>query len=294
MIKQSITITLFVSLIILIVLSSFYTKKPKQNLLWEITSPHTSEKSYLFGTIHIIEKEFFHFPELIKEKINNSSKIIFEIPYPNISNTRDLMLLPNNGTIFSFFSEEEKMKIINWSEQNLKMNENEFLNNYGNYKLFVLYQTISQLAFLDKTVSYEQEIYKITKGTTKKIEGLETIEEQIDILDKIPLEIQKKQILTAIDSLIVNQNLMQEMQLAYKSQDLKKIYNWIQKESENNHISLDEFLFKRNKKWLSKIVLNINTNSTFIAVGAGHLAGEEGLINLLKKQGFKLKSIYIK
>jgi hypothetical protein len=84
------------------------------------------------------------------------------------------------------------------------------------------------------------------------------------------------------------------MQLAYKSQDLKKIYNWIQKESENNHISINEFLVKRNKKWLPKIVSNINTNSTFIAVGAGHLAGDEGLINLLKKQGFKLKSIYIK
>ncbi|MFN5444537.1 MAG: TraB/GumN family protein, partial [Crocinitomicaceae bacterium] len=77
-------------------------------------------------------------------------------------------------------------------------------------------------------------------------------------------------------------------------QDLQKIEHWIYIESKRSDFSIDDFIFKRNKKWLTKIVSKINTNSTFIAVGAGHLSGEEGLINLLKKEGFKLKSIYIK
>jgi uncharacterized protein YbaP (TraB family) len=92
----------------------------------------------------------------------------------------------------------------------------------------------------------------------------------------------------------MNQKILREMQLAYKQQDLQKIEHWIDIESKRSDFSIDDFIFKRNKKWLTKIVSKINTNSTFIAVGAGHLSGEEGLINLLKKEGFKLKSIYIK
>ena len=292
MIKQSIILSII--LLILIVLAFSFKKKPKQNLLWEISSPLTKEKSYLFGTIHLIEKEFFQFPDFLKDKINQSTNIIFETPYPNSTNIRSLMLIPNNENIFSYLNENEKNKILIWSAENLKMDENEFLENYGNFKPFVLFQTITQLPFLDKSVSYEQEIYKIVKNSSKKIEGLETVEEQIELLDKIPLEIQKRQLFFAIDSTIMNQKILREMQLAYKQQDLQKIEHWIDIESKRSDFSIDDFIFKRNKKWLTKIVSKINTNSTFIAVGAGHLSGEEGLINLLKKEGFKLKSIYIK
>ena len=293
MYKQPIILIGFFLLIILVVMS-FKKNKPKENLLWEITSPHTKCKSYLFGTIHLIEKEFFILPKSLIKKIKNSSTIIFETPYPSNSNVRNLLFLPEGINLLSFFSENEKKKIINWSEINLKLNESEFLENYGKYKLFILNQTITQLPYLDNSISYEQEIYKTIKSSVKKIEGLETIEEQIKLLDEIPIENQKKQILCAIDSLIINQKILREMQLAYKNQDLQSIQKWIEKESINTELPIDIFLEKRNIKWLPKIIDEINNKGTFIAVGAGHLPGEKGLINLLRKKGFKLKSIYIK
>lgn len=292
MIKQSIIPTSI--LLILIVLSFSLKKRPKQNLLWEITSPETKEKSYLFGTIHLIEKEFFQFPDFLKEKINSSTFIVFETPYPITSNLKDLLTLPEDRNLLEHFSQKEKVKILNWSLKNLKMDEKEFIENYGKFKPFVLFQTITQLPYLDNSVSYEQEIYKNLKLSSKKIEGLETIEEQIELLDKIPEETQKTQIITAIDSANQNQKILLEIQKAYKAQDLQKIEMLINIESKNNLYPTDVFFNKRNKKWIPKIISKINSKSTFIAVGAGHLPGEEGLINLLRKQGFKLKSIYIK
>ena len=175
MIKQSIIPTSI--LLILIVLSFSFKKRPKQNLLWEITSPETKEKSYLFGTIHLIEKEFFQFPDFLKEKINSSTFIVFETPYPITSNLKDLLTLPEDRNLLEYFPQNEKEKILNWSLKNLKMNQKEFLENYGKFKLFVLFQIITQLPYLDNSVSYEQEIYKNLKLSSKKIEGLETIEE---------------------------------------------------------------------------------------------------------------------
>ena len=84
------------------------------------------------------------------------------------------------------------------------------------------------------------------------------------------------------------------MQIAYKNQDLQSIQKWIEKESINTELPIDIFIEKRNIKWLPKIIDEINNKGTFITVGAGHLPGEKGLINLLRKKGFKLKSIYIK
>jgi len=292
MIKQS--ITLIFILLILIVLSFSSKKKPKQNLLWEITSPQIKEKSYLFGTIHLIEKEFFQFPDFLKEKINSSTNILFETPYPISSNIKELITLQEYENLLDYFSENEKDKILKWSLSNLKLDEKEFVMNFGKFKPFVLFQTIIQLPFLDKSVSYEQEIYKHIKLTSKNIEGLETIEEQIEVLDKLPIEIQKKQIITAIDSASQNQKILLEIQKAYKFQDLKIIHKYIVNESNFNSYNSDVFLAERNKKWLPKIISKLNSKSTFIAVGAGHLLGDEGLINLLRKQGFKLKSIYIK
>lgn len=289
--KQPILHLLFFSLVLLVVFAFNKKKKPKETLLWEITSPNTKEKSYLFGTIHLIEKEFFKFPESLKEKIQSSKKIIFELPYPNNTSVRDLLIFPGKN-ILNDFSENEKIKILNWFKQHLKIAENDFLSNYSEFKPFVLAQTIIQFQFLDNSISYEQEIYKVVKSKSIQIEGLESINDQLKVLDSIPYQTQLKNIITAIDSFDIYGNTLKEIQLAYKNQDLKKIYQWMLKDASLSSYPLTSVLDERNKKWISSIEKNINQSSTFIAVGAGHLAGENGLIELLKRKGYKLKSIY--
>jgi hypothetical protein len=53
----------------------------------------------------------------------------------------------------------------------------------------------------------------------------------------------------------------------------------------------DIFLTNRNKNWIPKIEEMIRSKKTFIAIGAGHLPGEEGVIDLLRKKGFIVKPI---
>lgn len=292
--KQPILLVGFILLFLLVAFAFSKTKKPKENLLWEITSPKTKQKSYLFGTIHLIEKEFFKFPQSLKEKIKNASTILFETPYPTNTDLKKLITLPQNQQCLDMFDVEEKNKIYTWALKYLKLTPEEFESNYTNFKPFVLAQTITQQAFLDNTISYEQEIYKIIKSSGIQIQGLETMEDQIKLLEEIPEDIQKKQILTAIDSFDVNRQLLKEMQLAYKRQDLNSIYDWIIKESSITNYSINKFLEERNEKWLPFIKNNVDNSSCFIAVGAGHLPGKKGLIQLLKNQGYKIKSIYIK
>jgi uncharacterized protein YbaP (TraB family) len=294
MAKQPIILVGIVLLTLLVVYAFSKKKRPKENLLWEITSAKTKKKSYLFGTIHLIEKEFFKLPEELKNKILSSEQVLFEIPYPNNIDLKKWMLLPENENLFSQFTEVEKSKIFSWAQSHLKMNPDEFQENYKQFKPFVLAQTITQASFLDNTVSYEQEIFKIIKNQNIKIVGLESVEEQLNILNQQPIEKQKNYILQAIDSFEVNTKTLKEIQLAYKSQDLQKIAEWINKEKSTFDFLTSDLLDNRNIKWLAKIIENVDNSSSFIAVGAGHLSGENGLIQLLKNKGYKVKSIYLK
>jgi uncharacterized protein YbaP (TraB family) len=55
----------------------------------------------------------------------------------------------------------------------------------------------------------------------------------------------------------------------------------------------DEFLSKRNQNWVPKIKESISSKKCFIAVGAGHLGGPNGLIRLLQKEGYTLTPVQL-
>ncbi len=82
-----------------------------------------------------------------------------------------------------------------------------------------------------------------------------------------------------------------ELITCYLSQDLDSLYQLITDGEDvisNHQVS---FLDDRNKDWIPKIIDMIVSKSTFIAVGAGHLGGPNGVIRLLEKEGFTLTPI---
>jgi uncharacterized protein len=78
----------------------------------------------------------------------------------------------------------------------------------------------------------------------------------------------------------------------YKEQDVEKLLKDIN-ESSNSGFNLNtkDFLDDRNKDWIGKIAAYSKEKSTFYGVGAGHLGGENGILNLLKLAGYKIKAI---
>ena len=83
-----------------------------------------------------------------------------------------------------------------------------------------------------------------------------------------------------------------QMVKAYNEEDIKTLYNIIKSESTDIESFQYNFIEKRNQNWISVIEKTINTEPTFIAVGAGHLYGEKGVINLLKKQGYDVNPVF--
>ena len=270
-------------------------RNSKNTLLWEIKDPNSKYTSYIYGTIHLIEKEYFHFPKQLQKIILKSDKVVLELPgVPTSEQLKPLIYLENGKDLLSYFSDDQKKQLLNWVEQNLHLNEEEFTESYGKFKPFVVAQTITQFAFLDKTVSYEREIINILKNKNIPLKGLETIENQIDLFNNLPMENQINMIIQAIESTVKNQSLLAQMQRAYKDQDLDHIHQLLQEESTLTATDFNHFVTARNTQWIKPLKQYFSQGKTFVAVGAGHLAGENGILNLLRKEGYKTKPIYLK
>ena len=262
------------------------------SLLWKIESP-TSKTSYLFGTMHIIEKEYFIFPKSLEKLVSKSDKVIMELPgIPSPKEALPLITI-KQGSFFDFFSKEQTDSILQWANSELKMNEQLFRSVFYKMKPFVVVQTAVQLQFQGKTESYEKSFY--TLSNDKKIEtiGLETVQQQMSFFDDLTKEEQAEMVMESIRSSEKSIESINKMQKIYYRQNVDSLYLVIHEEGGVLSKKQTQLLDDRNKNWIHKIKNNISTKNCFIAVGAGHLGGTNGLIRLLQKEGYTLTPIQL-
>ena len=137
----------------------------------------------------------------------------------------------------------------------------------------------------------EEELMKLAKADRKPINGFETMAFQAAVFDSIPYEEQAKELLRTIDSIKSYKEYFGQMLAAYKTQSLSAIEDMFSKTEFGVQDNKDILLYNRNKDWIIKLKKILPGTAVFIAVGAGHLVGESGLIALLRKEGYTLTAL---
>jgi uncharacterized protein YbaP (TraB family) len=145
----------------------------------------------------------------------------------------------------------------------------------------------------ETTAMMEQVIMQEAKQNNKKVKGLETMAYQAGVLDSIPYKLQAEQLVSYIDEVVRNKDKtgnteLDEMMKAYKSQDLEKLEALMMKTDMGVGNFTEVLLYNRNRNWVVKLKELMPQKSLLVAVGAGHLPGEKGVINLLRKAGYTI------
>jgi hypothetical protein len=259
-------------------------------LLWKATHPNKTGEIYLFGTMHLIEKDYFYFPKKLQKLIEGSDLVVMEIAgVPQPMEMLQLVTL-EEGSLFDFFSAAQRDSILDWAERDFLMDSTIFCSTFGKMKPFVVAQMAIEMEFTGSTESYEMHIEKIAKDNGIPIKGLETAAEQMGYFDAIPLEEQRTMVMESIrgNSSSVSLKAMEEV---YQGQDLDSLYMLI-RESGGSWAALeDELLNNRNYNWLNQMPGFFTGEKVIIAVGAGHLGGPEGLIRLMEENGYRLSPV---
>ncbi len=254
------------------------------SLLWKISGNGLAKDSYLFGTMHTKDKTVFNFSENFNNAFNKAEIFAMEIALSNEMYTGifSMMMADENYNIHNYLSDAEYAKLDSW----LKKEYGFKLKMFEKIKPIFLYVMTNKASvgmhnepFLDEYLAKEAE----AKG--KEVVGLETIEEQVAALDNISLEEQFEMILQSINHQKKERKEYQKLLKTYVKQDLDKMLKTIQ-ESSISKVSYQKLIDDRNATMAQRILPLLKEKSTFVAVGAGHLPGDKGIINILRKNGY--------
>jgi uncharacterized protein len=263
------------------------------SLLWEISGNGLEQPSYLFGTIHIIGKDDYFWTDVMEEKFQTTKTLVLEIDMKNptlmaFSMLKD-MRMKDGMTLRKLLTEEEYARVEAHFTQKMGMS----LGMFNNVKpIFTSMMLAENGTTSGGTVSYEMQLIDKAKAKKMKTGGLETASYQISMFDSIPYEDQAKMLLDAVEGKgDSGEEMFDEMVSRYKAQDLEGLYKLIAGSEDLGEFE-DMLLITRNKNWIPKIAEYAAKQPTFIAVGAGHLPGKQGVIRLLQAAGYTLKPIH--
>jgi len=271
-------------------MQSIAQRDKTNTLLWEISGNGLQQPSYLFGTIHMICKEDFLISEIVKQKFNSSKRVYLELDMddPQLQVTlMQQMQLPSKETLKNKLGESNFKKLDSFLQKEMSMN----LVMFDKFKPMMVMGLLAQrLLPCASMESYEMNFVKMASEQKKELLGLEKVEDQLGVFDAIPDSLEIRSIMNMVNDFESHKKEFSRMSSIYKTQDLDALYQ-LMAESPEMMGSQELLLDRRNRNWIPVMESVMKNSTTFFAVGAGHLAGSQGVLELLRKQGYKVKGI---
>jgi uncharacterized protein YbaP (TraB family) len=259
-----------------------------KSLLYEVKKDGF-QTTYLYGTIHLIPDSLFLFTKKLKKIISQSDEMIFEIT--DFSDNESLTkMLKSESNSFDIFSKVQQDSVLNWGAQLIDSDTASFRRIFEYLKPINLLQLPTMKALQEHAVSVDLALMKFAdeKGIVKS--ELETVAFQLELLNDLPDSVLAEMILSAMRQSKDSDQLQAKLLHLYQIQDIEGLANLLN-ESDETSAFLDDLIGKRNNKWLPKIIEKSKNKSCFVAVGAGHLGGKDGLISLFQQAGFIVSPI---
>lgn len=263
-------------------------------LLWKISGNGLEKASYLFGTIHMLCEDDAVLSANLKKAIKNAEDVYLEVDMDNIIEMFGVMgqmKMTGDTTLQDLLTKEEYEKVKDYFESKQSMIPFAMLETF---KPILAASTLEQGDLpCESTSSMEQVIMAEAKQQDKNIKGLETMSYQAGMLDSIPYKLQAQQLVNYINNVGKEDDGKEtkEMLKAYNEQDLNKLEEMIKKSDAGISSFTDLLLYNRNRNWVKKLKNLMAEKPLVVAVGAGHLPGDQGVISLLRKAGYTVEPV---
>ena len=256
-----------------------------QSLLWEISGNELEESSYLFGTVHLSDQRVFNFNDSVFAKIDECDAFTMEIEATpeNMKEIGNSIFLEDGKTIDQMLSTEDYASLKIFFKEKLDLN-------LDGLKIFtpmsIISMATSKLVKSDMNTFVDNFLYQYAQSKNKKTFSVEPLQLQIDLMKNVPADY----LLDVANEWDTYQGITDNLIAAYAKEDMEALINIMFSDSGFKKME-DDFIWNRNKTMVDSIDLFVNRQSTFIAIGTGHLPLEGGVIDLLRKKGYDVKPI---
>lgn len=291
---------ILISILMLVIsLSSFLFAADSQNdedvCIWKIETD--SNTVYLMGSIHFLNESDYPLDERFDQCFQDVENVVFELHYDSTQTPAF-----QQYTILKAFCPEGKTFQSMVSDSTYDITRKAFLE-FGTplaqlqqfepwfLAITMLSLKLQSLGF-NPELGVDQHFFKKSKETGKPILAFETPEHQMDLLESLGGNDQESFLLKTIDELDEMEDSFLDLVDAWKAGDLDELNELLNKGFEDYPALKQSLLIQRNLNWMDEIESFTECNKDYlIIVGAGHLAGDEGLINLLTEKGYSIEQI---
>ncbi|GAB3178505.1 TraB/GumN family protein [Telluribacter humicola] len=262
----------------------------ESSLLWEISGKALTKPSYLYGTIHLICPTDFSLSDGLKERLQKAEQLALELDMDDpgmMMSMAQLMLMQDNKQLSTLLPKDDYTRLNQFFRDSVGMN----IAPFERAKPFVLMSLLFNRVLDCQPQSYEMTLVGLAKKQQIEVVGLETVAEQMAVFDTIPYQDQARMLVQMIDNLPKARTEFTQMVSLYKKQDVAALHK-MTLESDFDMQGQEEVLLNgRNRRWIPLMAAMMTQKPTFFAVGAAHLGGDEGVIALLRKQGYKVTPV---
>jgi len=297
--KQTIKLSVIVSLVVVFLFAVFAQdplSQSKKSFLWKVQSK--TNTVYVLGSIHYLKKETYPLDEKIEKAFDQSNILGVEANVDNVSKT-DVQKLVESA----FYSGDETLEkhLSPEAYELVKKQLTELgasLEAANKYRPWFLALSLASIEIvkLGFDPNYGIDRYFLSKATEKKkIVELESLEYQINLFSAFSEKDQELFLLYTLKDIKVLEQELDKLIKAWTAGDEKGIELIMTKSIKEDKKLVpvyEKLVVERNRKMVSKIEEYLKEKETFfVIVGAGHLVGNQGIIELLKGKGFLLEQL---
>jgi hypothetical protein len=294
--KRRLLIVFILFLLALSVQAQNVISRDSKSFLWKVQSK--TNTIYLLGSIHFLKKELYPLHKSIEDAFDQSSIVAVEA---NVNDTRQIDLqqlvakaiYPGDDTLARHVS-KDTLELIEKRAEGLGI-PLQLIMKQKPWFVGLMFSSV-ELLKLGFNPNHGIDKYFLSKATgKKKIVELETLDYQINLFSNLSDQEQEQfllMVLSDINTQSKELNLLLEAWISGDTRGVEKIMT--QSVTEDSRLApiYEVLIYDRNKSMASKIEDFLKTEETyFVIVGAGHLVGEKGIVEILKTKGYSVEQM---
>lgn len=262
-----------------------------RNPLWLVEGKHNSV--YLLGSVHVLRASDYPLAQPIMDAYQDADVIYMEIDLDDVDRSEALQFTLANGSLPAEQSLRDVLGLADFAAADMKARKlGVDLGMFARFEPWVAALAVvqAQLAHLglDPEQGVEQYLLRLNEQHHKEVRGLETLADQLGVLDGLALERQGKFLLMSLEDAADMPRQVDDMIAAWRNGDSARLADTLSDEFEDFQDLYAPLIVARNRNWAVQIADLLDDDADYlIVVGALHLVGKDSVIEQLNARGIR-------
>jgi uncharacterized protein YbaP (TraB family) len=280
----------------MVALACLEPRAATRSFVWKASSKQGGT-IYLAGSVHLLTPAYYPLSPAFDKAFTASDLLVLEIDMAEMLAPQSQMTMLTRGMLPADGSLEKVVSAETYAAVSAKVAELGLplspLNRFKPWALALTLQALEwQKAGFDTDLGLDKHFFDLAVAARKPVQGLETLAYQISRFDEMSADGQDRLLAQTLKELETTKASFTTLADAWKSGDSGTVEDIVLQDLKSEPQMYQRLLVERNRAWLPKIeALFTRPAPAFVVVGAAHLVGADGLLQMLRSKGYTLEQL---